>query len=70
MRFQDEGQARDFPFTVARGGPEVFDIIAIIKAGEVKWYLELDWTCAGRRGTMRVDLAGYLIRTMARPGVC
>jgi hypothetical protein len=56
-----------FPFKVGPGDPEVFDLTVLTSTGDVKWWLELSWTCLGQEGTLRVDLGGSPFRTMARP---
>jgi hypothetical protein len=48
--------ARDFPFSVSDRDVEVFDLVPRINSGSVYWYLLLDWTCAGKQGTIRVGL--------------
>jgi hypothetical protein len=57
-----------FPFKVTPDDPEVLDLTVHTATADVRWVLELDWTCAGRSGTRRVDLGGQPFRTMARPG--
>jgi hypothetical protein len=56
-----------FPFTVSASDPEVFDIHVQTEQWDAAWVLELDWTCAGQAGVIRVDLKGSPIRTIARP---
>jgi hypothetical protein len=58
----------DFPFKVTPDDPEVLDLTVHTATADVRWVLELDWTCAGRSGTRRVDLGGQPFRTMAQPG--
>jgi hypothetical protein len=60
--------APGFPFKVAPGDPEVFDLRAFLSNGDVRWELELQWMCLGREGTTKIDLGGSPFRTMARPG--
>ncbi|MFI9389155.1 hypothetical protein [Kutzneria sp. NPDC052558] len=62
-----EGSTADFPFKVAANDPEVFDLAVRTEDADVRWYLELDAVCLGRRRTTRIDLAGRPFRTMARP---
>lgn len=57
-----------FPFKVGPDDPEIFELVATTADADVRWLLELDWTCAGRHGTTRIDLAGMPLRTVARPG--
>jgi hypothetical protein len=57
----------DFPFKVAAHDPEVFELRVETARWDVTWVLELDWVCAGREGTTRIDLAGHPFRSMARP---
>jgi hypothetical protein len=59
--------APNFPFKVAPDDPEVFDLTVRTSNGVVFWILELDWTCSGRRGTLKIDLGGKPFRTAARP---
>ena len=49
----------DFPFTVTAGDPEEFRIRLEPGDREVDWYLELDWTYAGRTGTVRIPDSGH-----------
>jgi hypothetical protein len=56
-----------FPFTVQKQDPELFELTVETKQWDVTWLLELDWICAGRAGTKRIDLAGSPFRTIARP---
>ncbi|MER7768402.1 hypothetical protein [Kitasatospora sp. NPDC096140] len=49
--------APDFPFTVTNAGPELF-AVAPGSTCEVEWHLELDWTSAGRSGTVVIDRDG------------
>jgi hypothetical protein len=59
--------APTFPFKVAPDDPEVFDLTVCTSQGVVLWILEVDWTCAGRNGTLKIDLGGRPFRTAARP---
>lgn len=60
--------APSFPFKVAPGDPEVFELRVLASSGDVRWELELQWMCLGREGTTKVNLGGAPFRTMARPG--
>ncbi|WP_433892517.1 hypothetical protein [Streptomyces sp. CA-111067] len=51
------GPPPDFPFTVTDGGPELF-LIFVESQSEVDWTLELDWSSAGRSGTITIDDSG------------
>lgn len=62
-----DGSTVDFPFKVAVNDPEVLDLTVRTEHGDVRWYLELDTVCLGRRRTTRIHLAGRPFRTMARP---
>jgi hypothetical protein len=56
-----------FPFKVGPGDPEIFDLKVLTSTGDVKWRLDLSWTCLGQEGILHVDLGGSPFRTMARP---
>lgn len=56
----------DFPFTVTNAGPELF-AVAPGSTSEVEWHLELDWTSAGRSGTVVVDQDGRPFTYLPRP---
>ncbi|WP_369381848.1 hypothetical protein [Streptomyces sp. cg36] len=56
----------DFPYQVARDEVEVLDLEVTTDSGDVRWVLWLDWSCAGRGGSLRVDLGGRPLRTAAR----
>jgi hypothetical protein len=56
-----------FPFKVSPGDPEIFDLKVLTSTGDVKWRLDLSWTCLGQEGILHVDLGGFPFRTMARP---
>jgi hypothetical protein len=66
-RLRRVGATPDFPFSVSAADPEVFDVTVHTRAHDVRWRLELDWTCAGRGGTTPVDLAGHPFRTVPAP---
>ncbi|MFI1102249.1 hypothetical protein [Streptomyces melanogenes] len=56
----------DFPYQVGQDEVEVLDLEVRTEAGDVQWVLWLDWSCAGRTGSVRVDLDGHPFRTAAR----
>jgi hypothetical protein len=62
-----DGSTVDFPFKVAVNDPEVIDLTVRTDHADVRWYLELDTVCLGRRRTTKIHLAGRPFRTMARP---
>ena len=64
-RLRRTGGGADFTFKVGPADPEVFDLVVHLENGDVEWVLELEWTCAGRSGVRRVDLAGHPFRTVA-----
>ncbi|MCQ4207589.1 hypothetical protein [Streptomyces longispororuber] len=43
----------DFPFTVSNSDPELFEITPT-STFEVEWRIELDWSSAGRSGTITI----------------
>ncbi|MGP3947868.1 hypothetical protein [Streptomyces sp. 7N604] len=65
----DGRKGPDFPFKVSADDPEVFDLTVHTETADIRWYLELDTVCLGRRRTTRIDLAGLPFRTMARPPI-
>ncbi|MEU8920449.1 hypothetical protein AB0D10_05845 [Kitasatospora sp. NPDC048545] len=56
----------DFPYTVTNGDPELF-AIAPRSSFEVDWHLELDWTSAGRSGTVVIDRGGHPFEFLPEP---
>jgi hypothetical protein len=49
---------------------EVFDLNAHVEGHDVSWYLELEWSSGGQKGTLRIDDGGKPFRTssiQARP---
>jgi hypothetical protein len=49
----------DFPFTVTAGAPELFRFtLSVDRDLHVQWRLELDWSCAGRTGTVLIPESG------------
>ncbi|MFF9401789.1 helix-turn-helix domain-containing protein [Streptomyces sp. NPDC014744] len=56
---------KDFPFRVTSTDVEVFDLDVHVEAHDVSWYLELDWSSGGRKGTLRIDDGGEPFRTSA-----
>ncbi|MFE9045555.1 tetratricopeptide repeat protein [Streptomyces sp. NPDC007818] len=55
---QMRAQGADFPFSISAADVEQFWFEPIARTHEIAWQLELDWTCAGRRGTTVVDNNG------------
>lgn len=49
----------DFPFTVTASDPEQFRVDLMLSNSAVDWHLELDWTCRGRTGTVRIPGDGH-----------
>ncbi|MFE1772861.1 acyl-CoA-binding protein [Streptomyces sp. NPDC059008] len=45
----------DFPFTISATDVEQFCLLPSARREEVCWQLELDWTCAGHRGTTVIN---------------
>ncbi|MCX4787482.1 helix-turn-helix domain-containing protein [Streptomyces sp. NBC_01221] len=61
---------KNFPFQVSSTDVEVFDLNAHVEGHDVSWYLELEWSSGGRKGTLRIDDGGKPFRTssiQARP---
>ncbi|WP_406382209.1 helix-turn-helix domain-containing protein [Streptomyces sp. NBC_01618] len=61
---------KNFPFQVSSTDVEVFDLKAHVEGHDVSWYLELEWSSGGRKGTLRIDDGGKPFRTSsieARP---
>ncbi|MFF3391417.1 helix-turn-helix domain-containing protein [Streptomyces sp. NPDC002669] len=54
---------KDFPFRVSSTDVEVFDLDAHVEGHDVSWYLELEWSSGGRKGTLRIDDNGKPFRT-------
>jgi cold shock CspA family protein len=50
-----EALAENFPFSVSLTDVEQFRFVPNVTNAEVSWRLELDWLCAGQRGTTVID---------------
>ncbi|RST04448.1 hypothetical protein EF905_33705 [Streptomyces sp. WAC05374] len=50
--------AGDFPYTASASDPQVLRVTAHTAGYSVRWYLELEWSSEGRRGTLRIDDRG------------
>ncbi|MER7726209.1 helix-turn-helix domain-containing protein [Streptomyces sp. NPDC096323] len=57
--------AKNFPYQVSSTDVEVFHLNAHTEDHDVTWYLELDWSSGGRKGTLRIDDNGRPFRTAA-----
>ncbi|MFC8918367.1 helix-turn-helix domain-containing protein [Streptomyces sp. NPDC057116] len=57
------------PYRVSAKDPEVLLVTAGTRACDCRWYLELDWSSQGRRGTVRIDDDGRPFRTSAIEGL-
>ncbi|WP_443040913.1 helix-turn-helix domain-containing protein [Streptomyces sp. AHA2] len=57
------------PYRVSARDPEVLLVTAGTRSCDCRWYLELDWSSQGRRGTVRVDDHGRPFRTSALEGL-
>ncbi|MEU3371106.1 tetratricopeptide repeat protein [Streptomyces sp. NPDC006660] len=55
---QMQAQGADFPFSISATDVEQFWFEPIARTHEISWQLELDWTCAGRRGTTIINNNG------------
>ncbi|MEV3993936.1 helix-turn-helix domain-containing protein [Streptomyces sp. NPDC049837] len=53
------------PYRVSVKDPEVLLVTAETSSCDCRWYLELDWSSQGRRGTVRIDDDGRPFRTSA-----
>ncbi|KOT55700.1 hypothetical protein, partial [Streptomyces rimosus] len=60
--------ATDFPFKVSASDPQMLYVDAHTEANDVSWYLELEWSSGGRRGTLRLDDHGRPFRASAVKG--
>ncbi|WP_326782245.1 helix-turn-helix domain-containing protein [Streptomyces longwoodensis] len=58
-----------FPYRVSAADPEVLLVDATAQAHDTRWYLELDWSCQGRTGTVRIDDHGRPFRTTGITGL-
>ncbi|GGR73977.1 transcriptional regulator [Streptomyces aureoverticillatus] len=57
-----------FPYKVSESDPETFFVDADVKAHDVSWYLELEWSSGKRHGTVRIDASGKPFRTSGDRG--
>ncbi|MFD9863547.1 transcriptional regulator [Streptomyces alboflavus] len=57
------------PYRVSAKDPEVLLVTAATSSCDCRWYLELDWSSQGRKGTVRVDDDGRPFRTSAIKGL-
>ncbi|MGW3988410.1 helix-turn-helix domain-containing protein [Streptomyces sp. NPDC004830] len=57
------------PYRVSAREPEVLLVTAGTRSCDCRWYLELDWSSQGRRGTVRIDDRGRPFRTSALEGL-
>ncbi|MEV5680122.1 helix-turn-helix domain-containing protein [Streptomyces sp. NPDC052069] len=55
--------AKGFPYQVSSTDVEVFNLDAHVEGHDVTWYLELEWSSGGRKGTLRIDDHGKPFRT-------
>ncbi|MEU8761103.1 helix-turn-helix transcriptional regulator [Streptomyces sp. NPDC048659] len=60
--------AKDFPYKVSTGDPQVLNLDVHTEETAASWYLELAWSSGERHGTIRVDDGGQLFRTTAIAG--
>ncbi|MFJ3585198.1 helix-turn-helix domain-containing protein [Streptomyces sp. NPDC090127] len=60
--------AVSFPYTVSAAEPEELLVSAGAAGCDCRWYLELEWSSEGRRGTARIDDDGRPFRTSAPRG--
>lgn len=58
-----------FPYRVSAQDPEALLVDASTQAYDARWYLELDWSCQGRTGTIRIDDHGRPFRTTGIEGM-
>ncbi|MGW2379589.1 helix-turn-helix domain-containing protein [Streptomyces sp. NPDC001658] len=57
------------PYRVSAEDPEVLLVTATTRACDCSWYLELDWSSQGRKGTVRIDDRGRPFRTSSIKGL-
>ncbi|MEU0104377.1 helix-turn-helix domain-containing protein [Streptomyces sp. NPDC006251] len=57
------------PYRVSAQDPEVLLVTARTAGCDCRWYLELDWSSQGRRGTVRIDDDGRPFRTSGIEGL-
>ncbi|MCF3122099.1 helix-turn-helix domain-containing protein [Streptomyces arenae] len=57
------------PYRVSAKDPEVLLVTAGTSSCDCRWFLELDWSSQGRRGTVRIDDDGRPFRTSAIKGL-
>ncbi|MFH8795816.1 helix-turn-helix domain-containing protein [Streptomyces sp. NPDC017941] len=55
----------DFPYKVSEKDPAAFYVDADVKAHDVSWFLEMEWSSGTRHGTVRIDDSGKPFRTSA-----
>ncbi|MFF0437399.1 helix-turn-helix domain-containing protein [Streptomyces sp. NPDC004327] len=60
--------AKDFPYKVSAGDPQVLNLDVHTEQYATSWYLELAWSSGEQHGTVRVDDGGQLFRTTAIAG--
>ncbi|MEU2180187.1 helix-turn-helix domain-containing protein [Streptomyces thermolilacinus] len=60
--------AGDFPYKVSADDPQMLRVTAHTAGHSVRWYLELEWSSGGRRGTLRIDDRGRPFATSATTG--
>ncbi|MFF9870063.1 helix-turn-helix domain-containing protein [Streptomyces sp. NPDC013953] len=57
------------PYRISAKDPEVLLVTAGTSSCDCRWYLELDWSSQGRKGTVRIDDDGRPFRTSAIEGL-
>ncbi|MEU6372018.1 helix-turn-helix transcriptional regulator [Streptomyces sp. NPDC046909] len=62
---ENEIPAIQMPYRVSAEDPEVLLVTARTVTCDCDWYLELDWSSQGRKGTVRIDDRGTPFRTTA-----
>lgn len=58
----------DFPLRISATEPQVLDVDAHTLDRDVRWYMELVWSCGARQGVLRVDDHGAPFRTTGMKG--
>ncbi|MFF5858314.1 helix-turn-helix domain-containing protein [Streptomyces sp. NPDC012751] len=58
-----------FPYRVSAEDPESLLVDATTQTYDARWYLELDWSCQGRTGTLRIDDHGRPFHTTGIKGL-
>lgn len=58
----------NLPLQVSATDTQVLDVDARTANRDVRWYLDLVWSCGTRQGTLRIDDHGTPFRTVGLKG--